>query len=102
MLRLSRHGTPLQLTPFPAWGFTSDTCMRPCLQRMATATVAQQAIDRPHYRGGSPRRRFARERLGESVAQAALDVGFADQAHFTKRFKQLTVTTPALYARTMQ
>jgi AraC-like DNA-binding protein len=41
-------------------------------------------------------------RLGEPVAQVALDVGFADQAHFTKRFKQLTGTTPALYARSMQ
>jgi AraC-like DNA-binding protein len=41
-------------------------------------------------------------RLGRPVAQVALDVGFADQAHFTKRFKQLTGTTPALYARSMQ
>lgn len=41
-------------------------------------------------------------RLGEPPAQVALDVGFADQAHFTKRFKQLTGTTPALYARSMQ
>jgi len=40
-------------------------------------------------------------RIGEPVAQVALDVGFADQAHFTKRFKQLTGTTPALYARSM-
>jgi len=39
--------------------------------------------------------------LGEPVAQVALDVGFADQAHFTKRFKQVTGTTPALYARSM-
>jgi AraC-like DNA-binding protein len=41
-------------------------------------------------------------KLGEPAAQVALDVGFADQAHFTKRFKQLTGTTPALYARSMQ
>jgi AraC-like DNA-binding protein len=41
-------------------------------------------------------------RRGEPVAQVALDVGFADQAHFTKRFKQLTGTTPAFYARSMQ
>ncbi|MGX8013654.1 AraC family transcriptional regulator [Mesorhizobium sp. ORM8.1] len=40
-------------------------------------------------------------RLGQPVAQVALDVGFADQAHFTKRFKQLTGTTPAFYARSM-
>ena len=43
-----------------------------------------------------------RLRLGEPVAQVALDVGFADQAHFTKRFKQLTGATPASYARAMQ
>lgn len=41
-------------------------------------------------------------RSGEPIAQVALDVGFADQAHFTKRFKQLTGTTPAFYARSMQ
>jgi AraC-like DNA-binding protein len=29
------------------------------------------------------------------VAHVALDVGVAGQAHFTKRFKQLTGTTPA-------
>jgi len=40
-------------------------------------------------------------RLGEPVARVALDVGFADQAHFTKRFKQVTGTTPALYVRSM-
>jgi AraC-like DNA-binding protein len=50
--------------------------------------------------------RIARSRQllsrGEPVAHVALDVGFADQAHFTKRFKQLTGTTPALYAKSMQ
>ncbi|MFT4117747.1 AraC family transcriptional regulator [Bradyrhizobium sp.] len=50
--------------------------------------------------------RIARSRQllkhGEPVAQVALDVGFADQAHFTKRFKQFTGTTPALYAKSMQ
>jgi AraC-like DNA-binding protein len=50
--------------------------------------------------------RIARSRqllnLGEPVAHVALDVGFADQAHFTKRFKQLTGTTPAHYAKSMQ
>ncbi len=40
--------------------------------------------------------------LGTPVAQVALEVGFADQAHFTKRFKQLTGTTPAAYARSMR
>jgi AraC-like DNA-binding protein len=41
-------------------------------------------------------------RVGKPAAQVALDVGFADQAHFTKRFKKLTGTTPALYAKSMQ
>jgi transcriptional regulator GlxA family with amidase domain len=36
------------------------------------------------------------------VAQVALKDGFADQADFTKRFKQFTGTTPALYARKMR
>lgn len=38
---------------------------------------------------------------GVPLAQIALDLGFADQAHFTKRFKQLTGTTPAFYAKSM-
>jgi AraC-like DNA-binding protein len=41
-------------------------------------------------------------RLGRPVAQIALEVGFADQAHFTKRFKQLTGTTPGAYAKSME
>lgn len=41
-------------------------------------------------------------RRGAPVAQVALDVGYADQAHFSKRFKQLTGATPASYARAMQ
>ena len=49
--------------------------------------------------------RIARSRRllerGEPVAQVALGVGFADQAHFTKRFKQFTGTTPAFYAKSM-
>jgi AraC-like DNA-binding protein len=37
-------------------------------------------------------------KAGEPVAQVALNVGFADQAHLTKRFKALTGTTPGRYA----
>ncbi|MBI2717234.1 MAG: AraC family transcriptional regulator [Rhizobiales bacterium] len=36
------------------------------------------------------------------VSQVALGVDFADQAHFAKRFKQLTGTTPARYAKYFQ
>ena len=39
---------------------------------------------------------------GRPISEIALDVGFADQAHFTKRFKQLTGTSPAHYARSIQ
>jgi AraC-like DNA-binding protein len=39
---------------------------------------------------------------GTPISQIALDVGFADQAHFTKRFKQLTGTSPAHYAKSIQ
>ena len=41
-------------------------------------------------------------RHGMPISQIALDVGFADQAHFTKRFKQLTGTSPAHYAKSIQ
>jgi AraC-like DNA-binding protein len=37
-----------------------------------------------------------------SISKVALDLGFADQAHFTKRFKQLTGTTPAHYSKSFQ
>ena len=39
---------------------------------------------------------------GTPISQIALDVGFADQAHFTKRFKQLIGTSPAHYAKSIQ
>lgn len=41
-------------------------------------------------------------RNGTPISQIALEVGFADQAHFTKRFKQLTGTSPAHYAKSIQ
>jgi AraC-like DNA-binding protein len=39
---------------------------------------------------------------GIPISQIALDVGFSDQAHFTRRFKQLTGTSPAHYAKSIQ
>ena len=41
----------------------------------------------------------ARELLaeGHSIAGVALDVGFVDQSHFTRSFKQVTGTTPGIY-----
>jgi len=41
-------------------------------------------------------------KAGEPAAQVALNVGFADQAHLTKRFKALTGTTPGRYAAAHQ
>jgi AraC-like DNA-binding protein len=38
-------------------------------------------------------------RAGATPAEAASRVGFADQSHFTKHFKRIMNTTPALYAR---
>lgn len=36
---------------------------------------------------------------GEAVVDVALDVGFADQSHFSKRFRDLVGTSPAAYQR---
>ena len=41
-------------------------------------------------------------KAGQPVARVALDVGFADQAHLTRRFKALTGTTPGRYAAAHQ
>ena len=38
-------------------------------------------------------------RSGISPAEVAIRVGFADQSHFTRHFKQLCQITPARYAR---
>jgi AraC-like DNA-binding protein len=45
---------------------------------------------------------WARERLERSdmpLADVALDVGFADQAHFTRVFRRVTGSTPSEYRR---
>jgi AraC-like DNA-binding protein len=36
---------------------------------------------------------------GRAVVEVALDVGFADQSHFTKRFRSLVGLPPAAYRR---
>lgn len=41
-------------------------------------------------------------RRGMAAAEVALAVGFADQSHFTKRFKELVGAPPASYQRDMQ
>jgi len=38
----------------------------------------------------------------ESLAQIALGAGFSDQSHFTRRFREHTGLTPALFRRTRQ
>lgn len=40
--------------------------------------------------------------MGRSPSQVALEVGFADQSHFTKRFKGLVGASPARYQRDMR
>ena len=39
---------------------------------------------------------------GMAATYTALEVGFADQSHFTKRFKEMVGTSPAAYQRNMQ
>jgi AraC-like DNA-binding protein len=43
----------------------------------------------------------ARNRLqkGSSISELAMDLGFADQSHFHRRFKSVTGMTPAAYAQ---
>ena len=41
---------------------------------------------------------LARRRL--SICEVALELGFADQSHFTQVFRRLTGTTPKRYQRT--
>jgi AraC-like DNA-binding protein len=53
----------------------------------------------PHEYQINRRIQYARARLreGAAIAQVALDVGFADQAHFQRVFKRLTAATPGQY-----
>jgi AraC family transcriptional regulator len=37
-----------------------------------------------------------------SIAEIALDVGFADQAHFTRAFTRAVGTSPGAWRRTRQ
>jgi AraC-like DNA-binding protein len=53
----------------------------------------------PHEYQTNRRIQYAKARLrdGASLAQVALDVGFADQAHFQRVFKRMTAATPGQY-----
>ncbi|WP_194722636.1 AraC family transcriptional regulator [Noviherbaspirillum malthae] len=53
----------------------------------------------PHEYQTNRRIQFGKARLREGVpiAQAALEAGFADQAHFQRIFKRLTAATPGQY-----
>jgi len=44
-------------------------------------------------------RAVERLRRGESIAATALSVGYADQSHFTRRFKRFVGVTPGQYVR---
>lgn len=56
----------------------------------------------PHAYLMNRRIQYARERLrlGDRIADVALDAGFADQAHFQRTFKQLLAATPGHYRGT--
>jgi AraC-like DNA-binding protein len=45
----------------------------------------------------------ARDRIlgGQPLADVAIDVGFADQAHLTRRFKAYLGTTPGRFSRSI-
>jgi AraC-like DNA-binding protein len=45
------------------------------------------------------RRGKALLRSGQSIAQVAQTLGFADQAHFQRTFKRLVAATPGQYCR---
>ncbi|MDF2695197.1 MAG: Transcriptional regulator, AraC family [Labilithrix sp.] len=64
--------------------------------------VFQRAIGLPPYRFRA-HLRIARARMmlaaGHDCATVAYAVGFCDQSHFTRCFKDLTSTTPGSYAR---
>ncbi|WP_198118209.1 AraC family transcriptional regulator [Massilia rhizosphaerae] len=53
----------------------------------------------PHEYQTNRRIQYAKARLrdGAPIAQVALDVGFADQAHFQRVFKRMTAATPGQY-----
>jgi AraC-like DNA-binding protein len=54
----------------------------------------------PHvYRTGK-RIELAKQliRKGTSLAETALEAGFADQAHFTRKFRNFTGSTPSQYS----
>ncbi|MCS0583203.1 AraC family transcriptional regulator [Massilia pinisoli] len=53
----------------------------------------------PHEYQTNRRIQYAKARLrdGASLAEVALDVGFADQAHFQRVFKRMTAATPGQY-----
>jgi AraC-like DNA-binding protein len=53
----------------------------------------------PHEYQTNRRIQYAKAQLraGAPIAQVALDVGFADQAHFQRVFKRMTAATPGQY-----
>ena len=68
--------------------------------RLARAFTKTFAIP-PHMYVTGRRLGAARERIlgGQALADVAAEVGFADQAHLTRRFKQFLGTTPKRFAR---
>ena len=56
----------------------------------------------PHAWSLQARLEFSKSLIsaGRSLADAALEAGFADQSHFTRRFRRMFGVTPHVYART--
>jgi AraC-like DNA-binding protein len=74
------------------------TCMSPF--HVARAFSKEVGLP-PHAYLESIRIRHAREllRVGMTVVDTALAIGYPDQSHFTHRFRRLTGTTPGQYRR---
>jgi len=119
--RLGRHlGEPAGENNAPAGGSVADDLRALIDERVAAGITLAEAgrildvspahlvrsfTDRlgisPHRYLVGRRIEAARHRLldGERLARVAADVGFHDQAHFTRHFKRHVGTTPAAFAK---
>ena len=59
--------------------------------RVVEALIRHPAVRRVNFTGST--------RVGRSIAEIAAQYGFADQAHFTKVFRQFTGDTPAAWRK---
>jgi AraC family transcriptional regulator len=86
--------TPLSLAALAADAGVHPTHLQRVFRRQYQSTPAQYAA--------RLRIEWAQRALSRSdadIATVALDAGFSDQAHFTRRFRKLTSMTPGQYRR---